>query len=250
MHKAAFLHMLRPLMKARGMSAPTLAETAKIAPPRLTDLLSRKYEPFLDEAVALARALGADGVLPLILSGDLTLSECDLGIPLPSDLSMLRANVKLPLSLACRIVKRLGIADPILLVQRPVDRELWEIVIKRSTGAVCPFCRAPLVGVAGHLPTCLPDTLWGARDMPHDLNTLGALPQPLRPGKGRRGSHPAHGLKREREKAGVQAQHLAEVIGKRPDYYSRIERMKLNLTLELAERIAGVLKIDPAVLYA
>lgn len=245
--KAAYLHDLKQIMSGHHMPKKVLASVVGLEESRVSELVAATHEPYLDEAIAIYRALGLHGIMPLIGSGYLT--SFDMGIPLPTDLDMLRAGVRLPLSLACRIAVKIGLADPAHIAGHSVTFELWDIITTlRST--TCPYCHVPTVGdtLTVHDPSCLPSLLWGSRDR-RPYAEIGAAPKPERPGKGRRASGWAKGARRERIKVGMQAKELADAIGKTPDYVSKIECQRITLTTAMADTISNVLRCDPAQLY-
>lgn len=242
---ASYLHQLKPIRRGREPAVTTamIASCTMMSPDHVREIDNRKHEPYLDEAVSIAWALNLPGIMPMISPDNL--ADLDLGVPLPSDVSMLRAGARLPLSVACRVTLKLGLTDPMQLTTRPIDRELWTMTLERS-GGICPICRAQLVGEQGHLPACLPDNLYGARD--HERT--GATPLAKRPGKGRRSSDIAKGLRTQREARGLQAQELARMCGEMdPTYLSKLETGKQALTLDKAKVIAAVLGCDEALLY-
>lgn len=247
MPSTIFLHRLRLLRTNRGLRRVTLAVLTEIDESRLADLESAKYEPFLDETIIIHRALNTSGIVDLITSPETPLVDLNAGIPLPTDVDMLRAGVRLPLSVAVRICTKLGLNDPSALYATGLERDLWSVMSTLRNDR-CPWCHADTVNGAAHADDCLPSILWSERD--RDLvGTLGAFPHPQRPGKGRRASGKALGLRRERVAAGMLSKHLAEAIGLRADYLSKIENGSLALTVEKAAQISNVLRIDPARLY-
>ena len=250
---AGYLANLRRTIQSLGLTRSTLSATTGLSLTRLADLIRADHEPYLDEAVRLQRSLCAANVRVLMASGNLTLSEMYLGVPLPDDVDMLRAGVRLPLSLACRVALKLGLDDPSELVVSPRHRQIWDVLSLNERGhpsivGTCPWCCAR-VRTEGHLPTCLPHNLWGPRSREETPVELSALPRPAMPGKGRRASGFAKGLRREREAFGVKQQDLATVIGIRPDYLCKIENGHLTLTVERATEIARHLQCDVAALY-
>lgn len=246
MLSAAYLHELRLHMRRHGVQKSLLISITGIDETRMSELLSRKFEPFLDEAYLIARALGLNSIIPLI-SGSGNLTEHHLGIPMPTDVDLLRAGARLPLQAACRIAAKLRLDDPIHLVRSALTVELWSIM-STLRSETCPFCKVPTVGEPApkHADDCLPDILWGHRTGAEASTTL----RPARPGVGRRASGKAQGLKRERIRAGQLAQDVARAAGLRADYFSKLERERLNLTTDVAERIAAVLGCDVAAIYA
>lgn len=263
--RAAYLNLLGTVRVAKSMTRPILAAVTGIDPDYLTSIDQRKSEPYFHEAVLIARALCVDGLLPLITLGKLTDCDmdgrpsCDLGVPLPSDMAMLRGGIPMPLSLACRITVQLGLSDPVELAQpRPETmQQIWSIVAsgERLWGiggqAGCPWCREPVSAGAAHLPTCLPHNLYGARGR-HLVapGIITAPPLPMRPGKGRRASDFARNLRTLRERSGESAKDLSYRVGMLATYYSRIERLRLPLTLDKAKPLAGALGVEIALLYA
>lgn len=249
----AFLAAARSVIQSRGISRAVICAVTGLDALRVSDLIRADHEPYLDEAVRLHRCLGTAGVYELMTSGDLTLSAMNLGVPLPDDVDMLRAGVRLPLSLACRITLQLGLDDPSELVVLPRHRQIWDVLSLNERSrpdpvGTCPWCDT-VVAAEGHLPTCLPHNLWGPRERSVAPPNLSVLPRAAAPGKSRRASGFAKGLRREREAFGVKQQDLATVIGIRPDYLSKIENGHLTLTVERAVEIARHLQCDVAALY-
>jgi DNA-binding XRE family transcriptional regulator len=255
---AAFLHCLKPIRQGYETGEPvikspivlaTLAHFAAVEVERLRGIDNRTHEPTLPEAYRISRVLNLDGILPLIHERA-TLDEMDCGIPLPTDVEMLRSGEKLPLSLACRVAIKLGLPDPILLIQRGIDRELWRMVLERSD-SICPFCRANLdepQGLErGHTIHCLPDHLYGARDVPR--RGVGNAARTIRPGKRSGGSGPGLGVATQRKLKGLKQLELAERMGVTFQYLSKLETGYLALTIEKAHQIAALLGCDEALLF-
>ncbi len=245
--KASRLHNLRAYLKLRETPPKQFALMLDMEPTLMFEFASCKREPWLDEAFAISRALGLTGINPLITAGNL--SDCDLGIPLPSDNSLLFTGMRLPLSLACRIALNLGVGDPAHLCVTDLHQSIWLMMSSERacvTGK-CPWCFEP-VG-ADHLDTCLPNNLWGARDKP-TAEHVGIMPRPEMAGKGRRSSDIAYGLRAQREGAHVSRTHLTVMTGISAEQLSRYENLALPLDTERARTIARALRCDPAVIYA
>jgi DNA-binding XRE family transcriptional regulator len=246
---AGFLHNLASTLGALGIRHNTLADITGLEKKRITEISSRKYEPMLSEAHRIATALGHTTIRPLITSGNLTLSELFCGVRLPDDVDQMRAGRAMPLSLACRVAMQLGVEDPAVLIVTPWQRSMWHMMSRERachTGK-CPWCFEP-VGY-DHLDTCVAEAIWGPRDA-EQVTLYSPQPHPIRPGKGQRASGRAPGLAHQRKLAGITPAQLHNMIGLRADYLSRIEKGRLNLTLDKAEQIARVLNCDTALLYA
>lgn len=238
----------------RGLTPKQLAAITTIPVKRVKVLESLNVhlaeEPWMDEARAIGRALGVEGVLPLL--GAASLDVLDLGFDLNDDLDCWRTGCRLPLAMACRLALRFGLSDPFELYHRePIYRQIWSTVAtgeRTPAPGTCPWCMATIVGDAGHLDTCLPANLWGPRDQP--ILSLGVPPRPRKPGRRRFGSKAAPGLQAFRESRGTTQDTFAASIGLHPNYYARLEQGRDKLTLEMADKIGALYKIDPMILYA
>lgn len=240
--------------ESRGVTPKQLASITGINVKQIKVLESMSAhiaeEPWLDEARAIARALGVEGILPLV--GAAALSDIDLGHDLNDDLDCWHTGCRLPLSMACRLALRFGLVDPLQLYEiEPIYRQIWSIVATGERAGAphnCAWCNADIVGGAAHLRTCMPGHLFAARDKP--ILSLGVPPRPRKPGRRRSGSKAAPGLQAFRESRGVTQPAFAEAIGLHPNYLARLEQQREKLTLDVADRIGALYKIDPMILYA
>lgn len=243
---AAHLRALPEHMRYRDIRTRQLYRLTGIPEERIKELKRPGFEPFLDEAYTIHRALCTSGILPLITSTASSLHDITLGVPMPSDVDKLRVGERLTLSLACRICVRVGLSDPAQLIANELHQELWAMMT-RERSASCPWCHAACRDGAPHASTCLPDILWGPRNLTIET---GAPHRPLRPGVGRQSSGLAHGLRNERLMRKLPARGVAEAAHMRPDYYSKLERLHVPLTVDRAHAISRVLMCDVARLYA
>lgn len=246
------LDNLKPTRLSKGFKRSHLADLVSLDEERLRDLELRKSEPWFDEACILARTLCIDGILPLIASDDLTLSV--LEAPRETDLATWRSGARPSLLLACRIARLFGLADPYELSVTPLQRQLWEVMQANErhpeAPGWCPWCAADIFGGDPHLPTCLPNNLY----TPHAETVAGeqALPAPPRVRRRSQRSHgmPAYGLKALREEREMFQKDAARLAGIHPNYYARIERSVVPLTVEVADALAEAWGVDRALLYA
>jgi hypothetical protein len=245
--KAAHLNMLKHIRLSKGVTRVTLSNITGIDLDYLTALDKCKAEPYLDEACVIARTLCIDGLMPLITPDMDHPYLLDRGVPLPSDVDMLRAGVPLPLSLAVRITERLGLRDPMQLQRTDLTHELWMMMVTERSPA-CPFCMADVVGGAAHLRGCLPDRLWGMRG--REYVSITARPIAERAHKGRQSSDFAKNLRAMRDDRGMSAQAVSDASGVPTSYLSKLETLRLPLTLAKAHVLADVLGCDVALLYA
>lgn len=209
----------------------------------------RRTEPWFDEAIIIARALCTHGIWPLITSGPV--KDLDLGKLLPDDLdlAMFRSGTRLKLSVACRVAIRLGLSDPIELVQpyHGLVQELWQIIAsgeRQSDPGNCPWCNQRIVGDAGHLPTCLPDHLFGARGDAM-APRIKALVPPEQRGVGRPAASQAWGLAAVRTARSMKQHEMAAKLGyKSVNHYAQVERGEIKLRLDKAAVFANILGVD------
>lgn len=249
------LYHLKSEIKAKGTTIHRLSETTGIDTARLDKIVypTKNTEPWFDEAVLLHRALCTAGILPLIGAPSLE-AVTGLPIPLPNDLDYLRADVRLPLGLACNIALQLGLTDPVELIVTPLQRQIWSVVSSGerihplSRHGRCPWCASEIVDGAGHLSTCLAENLLGDRGL-HVTGPLGSLPRPPRRNEGG-GSLPAKGLKSIRERMSYTQAQMAALLGTQPNAYAQLERCERPLTLRMAKRFAQASRIDMALFYA
>lgn len=247
------LHMLKKLRQMRAISPQQLASLTGLPLARIRSLENASIieEPYLDEAYIVARCMGLGGIIPLLtLSGNLT--EVDTGFPLAADVDVWRSGQRLPLSVACRLTLRFGLDDPSELITLARHKQIWDIVERNERGAepgCCAWCLADIHAGEAHKPTCLPDNLWGRRDMV-DLKALGHVPRAEGRGKRMTASAIAKGLKAARAASCKTQDQLAHDVGMHSNHLARIERRELPLLLRNAEKIAQTLKIPVESLYA
>jgi hypothetical protein len=220
-------------MRSRAVGFRALADIIGIDHDRMRKLeypTKHKLEPWLDETVALANALGVGSAAALYPSGHLTPST--IGRDLPTDMEAIRSGFRIPLNLAVRVVQRLGIADPGVLLQRPVDVEVWAWTLGHSEG-VCPVCS--LTGGA-HRDECVGDLLYGPRS-PDRAPSLRAAPMPMRKGR-QEGTELAKGLKPLRELMQLTQREMATRLGTDPNTLAILERCERPLTVGMAKRFS------------
>lgn len=245
----------------------TAAANRPISMVRLRELENGpiRSEPWLDEAIDLARILLLPGIVPMMWDRDQSLSRFeaktlgdltlfDLGREQPDEVDLLKRGVRLPLSMACRLAARFGLPDPIYLEQLPVHQQIWSVVEagERTGGPLmCPWCLGTPVAGAGtpieHLPTCLPANVWGGRSTA-PYATAG-MPKPLRPGS-KGSARLAWGLASRRKAKGITQGQLASDVGLHPGYISRIEQARHPLTEAHATNMARLLGCSVEDLFA
>lgn len=246
---------LRHEIAAKSSSVPKLAAMLPIHIDRIASLAStdarRQAEPWLDEAWALVRTLGIDDICTLIGTPLADIITYEAAVP---DLDIWRSGCRLPLSTAVRLTRRFHLSDPIDLYEvirlrkaSPIVMETWSTVATgervRAPGA-CPWCAADTtVENAAHLPTCVPENLWGPRDQ---VLADHLQPRPRLPGRKQLGnSHPAPGLKAVRERFCKSQEQMAHSLNISVGHYSKVEACKTPLTRDLAIRIGHTFGIDP-----
>lgn len=240
------LSALRPLRLKLEYPRPLLSTVALIAPHRLRDIEVRKVEPWFDEALRIARALGQT-IPDLIASGDLTTFERDPAL-FPRDLDYWRSGVRLPLTVALRLAYRFGI-EVDALDPSPLARQVWSVVqaTERHPEASgwCPWCAADIVGGEPHADHCLPHHLYGERAAEGIIETYipEHLPRPAKAGR-RNGGATAYGLRSIREEQGKTQVEMAKLMSINPNHYARVERGELPLVLDRATALADALGID------
>lgn len=249
------LTCLRPIRVDKGVTRPVLSSVTGISEQRLRDLDLNTHEPWFDEACLIARALCTEGITPLITSGSLT--SCDLGPATQSDTTLWRSGRRSPLSLACRAAIAFGLDDPADLTQGSLPRQIWEVIEanERHPDGLgwCPWCgvdRFPTdEGQADHLPTCLPNNIWSTAALPQDAEEArpAAMPQTV---KTRTKGIPARNLRPHRLGQDASQKSIALVLGIHPNYYARIERGDVPLTIEHADVLARYYGVDRALLWA
>jgi DNA-binding XRE family transcriptional regulator len=243
------LDNLDSLMTARAITIGQLSRLVPIDETRIADLRSknvmRRSEPWLWEAYVLASALGLNDIASLI-GEDTAFIHVDEEIY--DDLTIWRTGCELPLRLGVRITRALGLADPYdlyLLIQTrrriPAIGEIWSIAAtgeRTPTLRTCPWCDQPIVGDAGHLPTCAPNLMWGTRDLYVEALAGISAPEPHKPGKRQNGKGVrAPGLRHVRARLKQTQNQMATVMGISVPHYSKIEACKATLTPEIAARI-------------
>lgn len=246
------LTQMRNLRITRNLRRGQLADMTAIDPDRLSEIEKQKAEPWFDEAILLHRALCTQGITTLMTSG--TLTTCDLGPPFAQDVDVWRSGLRVPLSVAARLTLRFGLTDPAELAPTALTRQIWAVVgtnerhpAMQSRG-FCPWCQVDVVCGGKHLPTCLPNNLWGSNA---DVNLTELPPGLMRTKRSGKRSYgmPAHGLKVLRIMAGLTQKDVQERCGVNSNHYSRIERGDLNLTPQTADKLAALFGVDSARLY-
>lgn len=254
MRSGAYLHNLKRIRQSRELSPKQVCALTGIEPARYSILESihknRIAEPWFNEACAIARVLNVDGIAPLI--SDSPLSDVDLGAKPYDDLAVWRADVRLPLTVACRLAVRFHITDPLELDIAPtIPRQIWDILHtgERQETRGCPWCLAASGQGEPHLDTCLPHFLWGSRGtLP--ASSLGFTIWPDTPGKRASGNGPGHGLRPLRDGLGLTQAKMAERAGVTPQYWAMLERLASPLTENMARRFALAFSVDWLSLYA
>lgn len=251
---AVMLAFLKTVRKARGINPTQLATLSGLSLARIKALenISIMQEPWLDEACCLSRVLNTRGILPLAsLSGNLT--DLDTGFSIPGDdVTAWRAGLRLSLSAACRLTAQFGLSDPADLVTVDLHRQIWDIVERNERGAepgCCPWCLADIHAGHAHAATCLPDNLWGRRDLV-DPATVSHIPRPQGGTARRAPSAIAHGLKAARERAMKTQKQLADAVDMHSNHFARIERGEVRLMRTTADKIAQLLRVTVESLYA
>lgn len=255
------LTALKTIAHNRDQCPRTLVALTGIKRPRIAELMNAvgQAEPWLDEAVILHRALGTPGVLTL-MNASATYADSPLGHATRGDLDAYRAGLRLPLSLACRLAIRFGLDDPSELIVSARHMEIWSVLetsLRLGGGegpAVCPWCLASADARGEnipHLDTCLPNNLWGPRNV-LDAKAIGFHPRPLSGrNPNRRGySKKAYAVRDLRKRLNKTQQQMATDIGMDANYLSRIERGDVPLRLAMAERIAAAYRVTVESIYA
>ena len=247
------LSNLRNIRVQRGLQRHHIAAATGLSLDRIKSLevVAHQREPWLSEAYSLHIALGTVGIMQLIDGQDvLTINHgLDIGVSLPTDIAMHRSGARLPLSLACRIALELGLPDPAYVYRTDaLFSQVWEIIEQNERGApagVCPYCMADRRSGAAHARHCLPNSMWAP---PRGVLPVGPLPRVSVRGK-LQGSGQGHGLRRERERAGMTQKQLAEAVRMNSNHYARVERGVDSLTTRKAEMLALILRCDVNDLY-
>lgn len=210
-------------------------------------------EPWFKEAIVLARVLNVEGIRDLLDKGKVKpLTQYQIGKPMPTDRDIFRSGLQMDLATACRVAVEFGLDDPLHLVQPPTElvNQVWSVVASgERIGGSCPWCLEPVVGDAGHLPTCLPANLFGVRSRRLAPN-VSFSPAPKIAGGAHGASGLAHGLKRIRASHGLTQAAMGALFGVKPDHYAKMERCAVNLTVCRAECLANKLGIDVNAIYA
>jgi DNA-binding XRE family transcriptional regulator len=194
--------------------------------------------------------LGAPGICTLTLSGNLTLWP--VGVFRDDDLFVWRSDWRKPLSVAARVAKHWGVADPYDLAMPPLQlqRQLWEVLSasERHPEAPgwCTWCRADIVSGEPHADHCLPNNLYAT-------HVPGVFSRPLLPKPARRGMRTpgikAYGIKKLREGREWRQQDVAQRLGIDTNYFARIERADLALTNAKAKQIAELFDVHVDEVY-
>ena len=250
--RPAMLENLKPIYHAHGQTPKSLEELTGIPKARIQKLAnySAMEEPWFDEAVLLARALCTNGIVPLITSSG-RLSECPVGVHIGTDVTAYRMGVRLPLSVACRLAMRFGLDDPMELSGHSRHMQIWDVLSRNERGAEpgqCPWCLADVHAGAEHDEMCLPNNLWGPRNMGDARDLM----FPLRPSaKARRKMPGARGLgiRPLRTRLCMTQRQFGDRCGITESYLARMERCELTLTLPQAEKIAAAFGVTIESLY-
>ena len=244
------LSNLKDLRVAKHTRRVYLENLCGISQDRIRSLELGLSEPWYHEARTLARTLNCTILGLITVSGSLT-QAVDRGDDLPHDLAVWRSGVRVPLSLAARVAVMLGLTEFEDLEVGALDRQIWDVVEsnERHPTALgfCPWCAADVLE-GDHLPTCLPNNLYGM----NAADVLGASgPAAVTPK--RRGRVPgikAHGLKALREARRMTQKEVGALIGIGSNYYARLERGDVPLNTGHADVLAAYYGVAREVVYA
>lgn len=246
------LFNLKPTRVSLGITPGLISKITGIPLGRYKSLenSTNMEEPWLGEAIILSHILCTNGVVPLVTaSGNLT--DIDTGVDFPSDLDVWRSGTRLPLTDACRIARKLGLADPAHLIVPAHVHQMWDIVSRNERGAApgaCPYCLAD--GDKRHADTCSAHNLLGARDDTR-IGEMAYTPRPRSKRLQRSTGAIAHGVAHIRKSVLCITQaRMAEAMGVHPNYYAMVERKEVGLALHRAEQAAQAFKLDVATFYA
>lgn len=245
------LERLRHFRILRDLGRGTLSKVCDIPMPRLREIELGHAEPWFDEALLIARILCVPEIEMLMQIPETVTFETDPTF-YAADVEYWRSGVRLPLSVAYRLKKRFGLSTVNELVVEPLSRQMWAVVSSNERGAVagqCPWCLA-ISGTEDHLPTCLPHNLMGPRLIGGDMReAVVGYARPLRKGR-QLGSAPGRGLKAIRESKRMTQDEFARAAGINGNYYARMERCQIMLTIKTARKLAIAYNLDMATLYA
>lgn len=245
------LYNLKTIRMQRDMTTNRIAEITGVTLPRVKELDStRPCEPWLDEAAAIARAVGCATIAPLITSDNLT--TIDTGFSLGDERTAHRAGLRLPLSAAINLCRTYGLSDPIDLLAEPLHLQLWSTLQSNErhpeASGWCPWCAADIFGGSAHTDLCLPNNLWG-----RDFSLRETITTKLRPARAgarqSRMSSRGHGLRVFRQSRVITQREIADAVGIDRNHYARMERCEVPLTLTTAHQIAAHFEIDLDLLY-
>ncbi len=236
----------------RGITDAQLSALTRIPLTRIKVLESlnpnKAEEPWLDEAYCIAKTLGVP-MIEMLIGGTTNLAELVADDDPHDALEVWRTGVRLPLRFGIRLGLIFGMEPLGLLDIPPIVWQLGRTTASgERTSGICPWCIQPVVGDAGHLPTCTLGNLYHSRTV--DPSTLGVAPTPRKPGVRTQGSKSAPGLKRLRERLGVTQEVFAGSIGRHPAYYARLEQMHDPLNNQLAQHICAIYRVTMLDLYS
>lgn len=247
-HRTDFGFTVPPLCRATGIAEERyrLFELKSVGPK------NRPTEPWLHEAVALARFFGFDRITKLLGPSD-DLTTYYLGEELPHDLDVWVSGRPIALSTACRVALSLGFDDPIQLADPDLSvlRQIWSVVEagERLPGVPgCPWCCADTGSGMPHSPTCLPNNLLRER-APRLAPNISSSATSAVLGRPARAGGIAHGVKALRERACRTQGQMGSIIGVSADAFSKIERGERNLIHDHAHKLANFFGIDRSELY-
>lgn len=212
----------------------------------------RAAEPWFDEARTISAVLQTPILKLVSASDDLTLSgvELDRTVLSAHDHAAWGSGARIPLSLAVRLARTFGLHDMCDLVVSAMTQQIWDIMEANERNAEargwCPWCQVDRIGGEPHLPTCLPQFLWGEKTRGFDGMVV-PRPEAVR---SRGKAIAAYGLRVVREARGRTQAEIAAAIGVTANHYAQMERQRHPLTPENAEALAHLYGIEKERLYA
>jgi len=247
------LDNLKTLRLSQALSREALSNLSRISPTNLRNIENKRAEPWLHEAISIARIFGCP-VSQLITADHLTkcamLSDDDLA---EADLRRWRRGDILPLTSGYRIAYRFGLSDPAQLTASEMVRQVVDTLLyaERLTDASqCAWCGSERE--QGHSDTCLAFNLYGGSNAPLLGSILvpgSEMRTPKRTGAKRGGGAMGRGLKGFRYGRHVTQQYMAEKMQISVPYYSDLERCIRPLLHAHAERLSDIFNEPTSTFY-
>lgn len=235
------------------LSRACLGSLTRISDKTLREIELNRIEPWLHEAIAIARVFGCP-IHHLISAENLAESpSLRDGAMIQSDLRRWYRGDVLTLSSGFRLAYHFGLTDPAQFTASSLMRQVVDTLMygeRISDASRCAWCLADRE--EGHSLDCLASNLFAGGNGPL-LGTvpgkMGARATTLRGGKRNTGGSMGRGLRSFRFKYHLRQEDVAKHMLISVAHYATLEKCERPLLFAHAERLANLFNIDQQTLY-